>query len=113
MHAQRPDDWQDHPENFGPDGPGHPENFGPGGPGNPGGPDGPGGPYEPLGGQGQGPGRTDPRQWDGSPDPRPLDQRGDDESPLIRYRAVWIVLITLITLLVSWQLLQLAFSMGF
>lgn len=55
------------------------------------------------------------QRWDGSPDPRPVDQRGGDEDkdPFTKYRAVWVVLITLITLLVAWGLLQSAFEIGF
>lgn len=58
-------------------------------------------------------------QWDGSPDPRPLDQRGagHDDDPhgdnlFMKYRAVWAVLITLITLLVCWQILQVVLEVG-
>ncbi|HHT31556.1 MAG TPA: hypothetical protein GX015_03275 [Corynebacterium sp.] len=59
-------------------------------------------------------------QWDGSPDPRPMHERGvgpDDDSRddnlFTKYRAVWAVLITLITLLVCWQILQFALDVGF
>lgn len=58
-------------------------------------------------------------QWDGSPDPRPMHERGHgpegdgDSGNLFRkYRGVWAVLITLITLLACWQLLQVALGMG-
>lgn len=64
-------------------------------------------------------GGPDPRpQWDGSPDPRPMDERGSgdgsgDGNLFQKYRAIWAVLITLITLLVCWQILQVALEVGF
>ncbi|MFD5867830.1 hypothetical protein ACFWGD_04330 [Corynebacterium sp. NPDC060344] len=65
------------------------------------------------------PGDADPRpQWDGSPDPRPMHERGGaDGDPhgdnlFMKYRAVWAVLITLITLLVCWQILQIVLDVG-
>ncbi len=65
-------------------------------------------------------GGPEPRpQWDGSPDPRPMHQRGtgheDDphgDNLFMKYRAVWAVLITLITLLVCWQILQIVLEVG-
>ncbi|WP_295626932.1 hypothetical protein [uncultured Corynebacterium sp.] len=55
---------------------------------------------------------SEPR-WDGSPDPRPKDERGrDDDNLFMKYRGVWAVLITLITLLVCWQLFQFVMETG-
>lgn len=58
-------------------------------------------------------------QWDGSPDPRPMHERGEapDGDPrgdnlFMKYRGVWAVLITLITLLVCWQILQVVLETG-
>lgn len=58
-------------------------------------------------------------QWDGSPDPRPMHERGvgpdgdsRDDNLFMKYRGIWAVLITLITLLVCWQILQFALDVG-
>ncbi|MFC3849958.1 hypothetical protein ACFORJ_07240 [Corynebacterium hansenii] len=58
-------------------------------------------------------------RWDGSPDPRPMHERGGpDDDPhgdnlFMKYRGLWAVLITLITLLACWQILQIALDAGF
>lgn len=95
MHPQQPEDYPDDHRN------------------NPG--NGPHGDYRPVNEPSFGTPLPRQQRWDGSPDPRPVDERGGDEDQglFMKYRAVWVVLITLITLLVAWGLLQTALEVGF